>query len=371
MKVLHILNELKFSGAEIMYVDAAPIFQSLGCELFVVNTAENLGEYAFAFEQKGYKVFHVPYPESRKAIAARMAWCSKMIALIKREKIDVVHIHASRLRFCMSYCAWRAGVKVIYTFHNVFMAYHWWSRLYGMMQRQIAKTVFGCKFQTISDSVYRNEKTFWHDKTTLIYNWYNSFRFYPAGVGEKEKVRKELNIPNDSLVIISVGGCSPVKRHTDIIKALPELIKFNHKIIYVHLGNGISLKEEVKLAESLGVANHIRFYGNQTDVRKFLIASDIYVMPSKYEGISLTTIECMACGIPAVLYDVPGLKDFNKETECAILIKEDYHLLAEAIISLFTSKELQLKITSNAKTFVDKYFNIKINAPKIFELYNS
>ena len=44
MKILHILHELKFSGAEIMYVDAAPIFQKLGCELAVVNTAPHLGE---------------------------------------------------------------------------------------------------------------------------------------------------------------------------------------------------------------------------------------------------------------------------------------------------------------------------------------
>lgn len=49
MKVIHFLYELKFSGAEIMYVDAAPIFQKFGCELTVVNTAPQLGEYASSF----------------------------------------------------------------------------------------------------------------------------------------------------------------------------------------------------------------------------------------------------------------------------------------------------------------------------------
>ena len=46
MRVLHILDELKFSGAEIMYVAAARQFQDLGCELYVVNTADAMGEYA-------------------------------------------------------------------------------------------------------------------------------------------------------------------------------------------------------------------------------------------------------------------------------------------------------------------------------------
>ncbi len=57
MKVLHILNELKFSGAEIMYVDAAPIFQRLGCDLSIVNTSKHLGVYTPFFEKAGYKVF--------------------------------------------------------------------------------------------------------------------------------------------------------------------------------------------------------------------------------------------------------------------------------------------------------------------------
>lgn len=59
MKVLHILHELKFSGAEIMYVDAASIFQKLGCDLSIVNTANHLGEYAPYFEKAGYKVFFI------------------------------------------------------------------------------------------------------------------------------------------------------------------------------------------------------------------------------------------------------------------------------------------------------------------------
>lgn len=57
MKILHVLYELKFSGAEIMYVDAADEFRSLGCELYVINSAERLGKYADMFKDAGYKVY--------------------------------------------------------------------------------------------------------------------------------------------------------------------------------------------------------------------------------------------------------------------------------------------------------------------------
>lgn len=366
MKILHILNELKFSGAEIMYVDAAPEFTKLGGgSLAVVNTAEALGEYAPYFERAGYKVIHWPYP---KSILQRRKYYNAIISFLKREHYNVVHIHSSGLKWGMSYCAWRAGCKSVYTFHNVFRS-HWYSYPYHWWLRWSAKHIFGCVFHTISDSVYDNEKKYYHNSTIKIYNWYGYTRYFPASAHEKDEIRRELGIPADNLVLISVGGCSPIKRHTDIIKALPRIIQDYPGTLYLHLGEGHSLEEEQKLAHSLNIDSHIRFLGNQPDVRKFLIASDIYLMPSKHEGISLTTIEAMACKIPSILYDVPGLRDFNRTANCAVLIREDPNLLAENIIALFRDKERQAELTHNAKNFVDSTFYMPTNAAKIFELY--
>lgn len=365
MKVLHILHELKFSGAEIMYVDAAPIFQRLGCDLSIINTANHLGEYAPYFEKAGYKVFFHPYPNG---YFKRWKYYRDTIRFLKKGKYDVVHIHSSALKWGMSFCAWKAGCKSVYTFHNVFRS-HWYSYPWHWWLRWSAKHLFGCTFQTISDSVYENEKNYYHNNTTKIYNWYGSTRFYPALPNEKQEIREILNIPQDSLVIISVGGCSPIKRHTDIIKALPEIIKVLPNTIYLHLGEGISLNEERTLAKELNVEKNIWFCGNQSDVRKYLIASDIYVMPSKHEGISITTIEAMACLIPSILYNVPGLCDFNKEKECSEMIKEDYSVLAKAIIKLYQDKKKQQHLTQNAKEFVDQNFYMETNVKQIFELY--
>ena len=365
MKVLHILNELKFSGAEIMYVDAAPIFQKLGCDLSVVNTATHLGEYASYFERAGYKVLHRPYP---KGIIKKWKYYKDTIKFLKQEQYDVIHIHSSKLKWGMSYCAWKANCKSIYTFHNVFKS-NWYSYPWHWWLRWSAKHIFKCTFQTISDSVYENEKHYYHNNTFKIYNWYGSNRFYPAIPNEKQSIRKKLNIPLDSLVIISVGGCSPIKRHTDIIKALPEILKEHPNTFYLHLGEGEELQEEKKLAEKLNVSKYILFCGNQQNVRQYLIASDIYIMPSKHEGIPITTIEAMACEIPTILYDVPGLKDFNKDNECSILINENYHSLAKMIIDLYKDKEKQQSLVKNAKALVDNKFDMETNAKEIFKLY--
>ena len=106
MKVIHFLNELKFSGAEVMYVDAAPVFQKLGCELTVVNTAANMGEYAPSFKEAGYTVLHKPIPHS---LAAQWKMRKDLLKLLKDGGYDAVHIHRSDLHWILAYCAWKTG----------------------------------------------------------------------------------------------------------------------------------------------------------------------------------------------------------------------------------------------------------------------
>lgn len=367
IKVIHILHELKFSGAEIMYVDAANVFQENGCLLSVVATANNLGEFAPYFLEKGYKIYHKPYP-ALKNYFKRLKYYFKFVQFLKKEQYDVVHIHSSKTMWGMSFCAWAAGLKSVYTFHNVFPT-NIISYPYHILLRQSAKRIFNCKFQTISDSVYEHELKLYFNKTTKVYNWYGNNRFYPALENEKKTIRNLLNINQDTLVLISVGGCSTVKRHSDIIKALPFIIKQCSDVLYLHLGKGETETSEILLAEKLGVSQYIRFCNNQKDVRQYLIASDIYLMPSKFEGISITTIEAMACCIPAILYDVPGLRDFNKEYQTSILIPEDYKILAEKVCLLHKDIDLKNTIASSAKSNVDKHYNMQKNAIQIYNLY--
>ena len=269
-----------------------------------------------------------------------------------------------------AFCSWYLGIKSIYTFHNVFPSRPI-SYLYHVLLRLSAKKIFQCKFHTISDSVYDHELKFYLNKTKKIYNWYSHNRFYPAIENEKKKFRLELNIPQDNLVLISIGSCNPIKSHSDIIKAIPIVFNYFQKLTYLHIGNGKSEIQEKELAKKLGVLESVIFCGNQKDVRKFLIASDIYLMTSKFEGIPITTIEAMACKIPSILYDVPGLRDFNSYGLNSILVDPDFIILADKIIELKLNHVLTDQIIKNAYNLVNSRFSLEVNAGKIFQLYTS
>jgi glycosyltransferase involved in cell wall biosynthesis len=370
MNILHVFYELKFSGAEIMYADAGPKFKKLNFNLTAFNTSQSLGEFSSILSATGYRIIHFPIYENRFNLFQKIRFWTKCYKFLIKENIDIVHIHTTTLKWDMAFIAWLAGRKSVYTIHNVFPT-NGIKLLYNKYLRYSARKM-GCTFQSISDSIFKLEKELYNNETIRINNWYGDSRYFPAETWEKEKVRSELHINAATLVIISVGGCSHVKRHSHIIEALKIIIDTsNSDIIYLHLGEGLDVESEIAFANELGIAENIRFLGNQKDVRKYLIASDIYVMPSKHEGTPITTIEAMACNIPTILYDVPGLRDFNRDHEISRLVSENPQSLAAEIMSMSVDSEKQARLISGAQRFVTKNYSLDKNTTRIInELYN-
>ena len=85
----------------------------------------------------------------------------------------------------------------------------------------------------------------------------------------------------------------------------------------------------------------------------------------------ITTIEAMACGIPAILYNVPGLRDVNRHGEHSLLIPEDYEILAYSVIYLRLHPDVSIRLSKNAREYVNNTYNLQTNVSEIFNLYSS
>src|SRR5699024_5257959 len=157
-----------------------------------VSTAPHLGEYAPQVENAGYAIKHLPLPK-RSSVWSRVKYYKMLITLLRRECYDVMHIHRSDAMWGMAFCAWMAGERSVFTFHNVFPS-RTLSFIYHCLLRFTAKKFFGCKYQTISDSVYKHELNFYHNQTQKIHNWYSNKRFFPATQTEKVRIREEISI---------------------------------------------------------------------------------------------------------------------------------------------------------------------------------
>ena len=150
---------------------------------------------------------------------------------------------------------------------------------------------------------------------------------------DRERKRRELGIKTEDTVLISVGELNKNKNHEVIIKALAKLQRPD--IQYLLVGKG-SLKEYLaEMAKNLGVGEQVHFLGFRNDVAELYKTADIFVFPSKREGLPVALMEAMTCGIASIASGVRGNTDLIKNEFNGILTSpnrsEDYE---KAIIRL-------------------------------------
>lgn len=119
----------------------------------------------------------------------------------------------------------------------------------------------------------------------------------------RRKIRKELDISDDTFVCGHIGRFSKQKNHKFLIRIFYNifLLNPNAKLILTGIGE---LEEEVKeLCKQLKIYDNVYFLGRRSDISDILSAMDVFVFPSLYEGMPNTIIEAQATGLPCVLSD--------------------------------------------------------------------
>lgn len=119
--------------------------------------------------------------------------------------------------------------------------------------------------------------------------------------------RNRYQIPEDAAVLLSVGELSRRKNHQAVISVLPELTGKN--VHYLICGQGKLEKYLLQKAERSGVSAQVHILGFQENIAEFYQNADIFVFPSKQEGLPAALMEAMACGLPCVVSDIRGNRE--------------------------------------------------------------
>ncbi len=124
--------------------------------------------------------------------------------------------------------------------------------------------------------------------------------------GNKEDLCKELDIPNDSFLLLSVGELSKRKNHEVILNCLPYLDKNTH---YLICGQGELKKYLEEKAKKLNVENRLHLLGYRSDIIEVMKACDVFLFPSLQEGLPVALMEAMASGLPCIASNIRGNVD--------------------------------------------------------------
>jgi glycosyltransferase involved in cell wall biosynthesis len=227
--------------------------------------------------------------------------------ILTRERFDIVHIHAEARNLLTAALARASGARVVRTVHNVF-AFQGALRRSKALQRSLLTEHLDVLWVAPGKAVAINEAERFGNLCETIDNWYDDSRFTPTTAEQQRVARERLGVPPDSPVIVSVGNCAPAKGHGRVLAALSALPE---DVFYIHVGAGPDLVEERQLAAALSVAERCYFAPRDQDVRTALQAADVFVMPSRYEGLPIAALEALGMGLPCVFTDVPGLNDLT------------------------------------------------------------
>lgn len=273
----------------------------------------------------------------------------ELVALIRRERPDIVHANSSKVGVLGRLAAFAAGTPVrVFTVHGwAFKAYAGLTAaLYRWSDRLLAPltTVTICVSET-ERAAGLAAKTCRPGRTVVITN--------AIDVGAAPQAQ----LAGDPPRILTVGRLAAPKDPLTLVRALPALRPREYSLAFVGGGRDQPLVEQA--VRERGVAGRVTLLGERHDVPELLESADIFVLASRSEGAPLSVLEAMAAGLPVVASDVGGVAELVADGETGLLVPAgDAAALAGALARLLDDPGLRRRMGAAARARARERFDL-------------
>jgi glycosyltransferase involved in cell wall biosynthesis len=293
MRILQLVDSLQYGGAEQVVATLSIGLRALGHEVLVVSLRD------FGTESVGLPQLQragVEMVALDKPPGPHFASLRHIRRLVRDERTDLINTHNHLVHHYGLAAGRAAGIPVVNTVHGIdTLSIQFWA---GLIYR-------GCCW--ISDSIISVCEPVKEELSRRYGLPERKLAVVQNGIDLERFLRVPSREPREEVVFGTVGRLVPVKDHHNLLRAFAELLPRNRHCRLKFLGSG-PLKDELESAASgLGIAHAVEFRGFSSDVPGFLNELDVFVLPSRSEGLPLTLIEAMASGLPAIATKVGGI----------------------------------------------------------------
>lgn len=328
LKVLHVITSLRTGGAERLMVDLLPRLRERGLQVELAVFDGTATDFYSALEAQG-----IPIHALGMGVRAMHSPCC--IPALRRlmRQFDIVHTHNTPSQYFVAIASMgmKLAPKLVTTEHSTMNR-----RRNSFLFRHLDKWMYGRynKIIGVSDSTTLSLLNYLHglQQPITINNGIAVDAFHHATAAQDimEAFRQNKRL------VMSAAFRFP-KDHETIIRAL-HLLPDDYHLLLAGDGNRRKIVEEFGAQEQL--SQRVHFLGNRNDVANVLKVADVIVMSSRYEGLSLSSLEGLASGRPVVASDVPGLREIVGNA--GILFPQgDAQALAKTILALEEDSKLR------------------------------
>ena len=289
----------------------------------------------------------------------------RLFGLMREEHFSSVLTFTHHSNLLALPLAWLAGIPVRIASHRgrIFGFPDWQARMHAW----IVNAGFATALVAVSPLVRQQsiEEGVRPEKIVVIPNGVNLPEISPD---QTALIRQEAALDEDAFLILTAGRLWAEKGHVHLIRAMPEVVRSEPKVILALAGEG-ALRPELEVeARKLNVETHIRFLGMRSDVLNWMSAADLFVLPSNSEGMPNALLEAMGLGLPVIATRVGGVPDIIQDGQTGCLVPpQNPPALAAAIISLLRSPQERSRLGQNAREMVRREFQME----KMCERYRS
>jgi len=307
------------------------------------------------------------YPQDKNDIRVY----PQILGLIREQEPNIIHLHWSRyLRHLyplkrLNRLQDVAIVKTQIGFSSFFVKSKMKARLAAHLTDTVCERVIAVCNAVMDDF----QETFpWVPKNKLvIINNGVDVEEILNSAGEREELRSSMGIRPEETLIVCVSAFSPEKNQAFILRCLSEIKGRNWRMIFV--GDGPNRPDCEHLAKELGLAERVAFVGERDDVAKFLNASDIFVLPSLTEGLSVALIEAGVMGLPALASNKGGNHEVVSDGLTGFILPLQGQPWIEKLNELITNPEMRTSMGKEASSFCRQKFNLEDSVKQHIELY--
>jgi glycosyltransferase involved in cell wall biosynthesis len=298
----------------------------------------------------------------------------KLAALIRRGRYDVVHAHSSKAGFLARIAGWVARTPVIYTPNALYFLRlpRGLRRLFYVWVERLARP-FTTRFVAVSESERRialAEKLVRAARIVVIPNGVGAAALERIP-GARERVRAELGLPEDALVVGAAARLTDQKDPQCLVEAMRYVVGRSTRPVYlVWAGDGELLDDVRALAAKIGVGDRCRFLGFRRDVRSVMCSFDVVALTSHYEGLPYVILEAMALGLPVVATDVVGTRDVVHDGVNGFLVPpKSPTAVASALLRLLEDSGLRERQGHQGRRLVAEQYSLAAMMERLEALY--
>lgn len=285
--------------------------------------------------------------------------------LCEEQRIQVLHTHNAVGSIYGASVAQKLGIHHIHTEHsNPASTRH---LLRWLHRRALRNSEIVADSKKVGFTLSRREGIE-AARIKLIYNGVAQSEFLHS----KKQARMSLGILDEWVVVGTVGNLRAVKNHAGLIEALAPTLKVKPEVHLVILGEGIERPALERLIALQGLEGKVHLKGARPDARDLLSAFDLFVLPSKSEGLPLSLLEAMGAGLPCVGTAVGGIPEVIDEGRTGLLIPSgSSEALSRAIQWLLDHRSEAEQIGLQAKQKVHERFSEGAMTSDYLRLYGA